>query len=372
MTDRTIGIKFGNQVLNFIDLGHNVNDQFVLFYQSMFGIPALDIESFKANSHAYFNYVESEDKKFEKHDDYFNNFTPVWINLINQKKFTEAENIWKEALDIALEWEKERSLRIHKGTPYYFWAVTCFLNENLEKGFWLMNQAFVEDTKKLNMELPDTPAKNFLHFETTPEQQFFRNKLLEIKEFLNQKLIAVYSNTKNRKFDYSVFESKFLKNKNVNKDVKFHFNLNIFRLKKILELPKPDNTNTIASLLYLDVIFDLCKVFEFLIRQPNNDKFSENIKEFSKKYKNNTLLINLNSSNFNTANFINNFQKILGGTFTINNNAPDDLEKDILVTYGFRNFGAHKIEENELIVNNFENIIKSIVNSIFLAVELYS
>ena len=368
MAERKIIINFGNTKVALNDLGHNVNDQFVSWYQSMFGVPAINMESFKVNSHAYFNFVENEEKKFEKHDLYFNNFTPVWISLINQKRLVEAENIWKKFLDIAIEWEKERSLRIHKGTPYYFWAVTCFLNEDLEKGFWLMNQALIEDILTKNNEEPNTPAKFFLYFETMPEQQFFRNKLLEIKDFLSKKLIENYSTTRNQTFDYSLFENKFLKNQQISKDVKFHFNLNVFRLDRILKQQKPDDRNTIASLLYLEIIFDLCRVFEYLIK--SSDLFNS-VKSFASRYKNTTIIKNLTDSNdFNTANFMKTLNELLNGTYQINNLNLDEIEKDVLISFGFRNFGAHKIEENKLIINNFENIIKSIVNSIFLAIEL--
>lgn len=370
MTKRKI-IKLGNQTLNFIDLGHNVNDQFVLFYQSMFGIPALDIESFKTNSHAYFNSVEEEDRRFEKHDNYFNNFTPVWISLINQKRFAEAENIWEVALDIALGWEKERRLRIHKGTPYYFWAVTCFLNEDLEKGFWLMNQALIEDITTYGKDEPDTPSKFFLYFEPMPDQQFFKDKLLQIKDFLDKKLINNYSTTRKRNLDYSLFEKKFLKNQQISKDVKFHFNLNIFRLERILKQQKPDERNTIASLLYLEIIFDLCRVFEYLIKRLEKSDLFSCVKSLAFKYKGDSIIKNLkNADDFNTANFMNALNQILSGNYKINNSSLEEIEKDILISFGFRNFGAHKIEENKLIVNNFENIIKSIINSIFLAVEL--
>ena len=239
MSEKLIINIGGNKIL-LNDLGHNVNEQFVSWYQSMLGLPAINMEHFKTNSHAYFNYVEGEDNKFERHDSYFNNFTSVWISLINQKRFAEAENIWREALEITLEWEKERGLRVHKGTPYYFWAVTCFLNEDLETGFWLMNQALIEDIITSRNDEPNTPAKFFLYFETIPQQQFFRNKLLEIKDFLDKKLIKNYSNSRDRPFDYLSFENKFLKNQEIIKDVKFHFNLNVFRLKKILNQQKPD------------------------------------------------------------------------------------------------------------------------------------
>lgn len=361
-------INIGVNKILLKDLGHNVNDQFVSWYQSMFGLPAINMEHFKTNSHAYFNFVDGENNKFERHDSYFNNFTPVWFSLINQKRFAEAENIWREALEITSEWEKERGLRVHKGTPYYFWAVTCFLNEDLETGFWLMNQALIEDIITYRNDEPDTPAKFFLYFEPAPQHQFFRNKLVEIKDFLDKKLIKDYSNSRNRCFDYSLFENKFLKNRDIIKDVKFHFNLNVFRLKKILNQQKPDAKNTIASLLYLEILFDLCRVFEYLI--TCSDLFSS-VKSFASKYKPNSVINNLQNSNeFKTADFMDTLTKILNGTYKINNYNLDEIEKDILITFGFRNFGAHKIEENELIITNFEIIAQSILNSIFLAIEL--
>ena len=371
MRERKITINFGNTKIDLIDLGHNVNDQFVSWYQSMFGVPAIDMESFKTNSHAYFNSVENEEKNFKKHNSYFNNFTPVWISLVNQKRFVEAEDVWKEALDMALEWEKERSLRVHKGTPYYFWAVTCFLNEDLEKGFWLMNQALIEDILTFRQEEPDTPSKFFLYFDESQQQQFFRTKLSQIKEFLDKKLIDNYSTARSRVFDYSLFENKFLKNQQISKDVKFHFNLNVFRLERVLKQQKPNERNTVASLIYLEIIFDLCRVFEYLIKNQTRENFLEDTRDLAKKYNSAILLNNFNfGSDFHTSNLMVSLQKVLDNTYTINNNLPDDLEKDILICYGFRNFGAHKIEENKLIVNNFENIIKSIINSIFLAIEL--
>src|SRR3989344_5760644 len=146
MTKREITLNFGNNEFKFHDLEHpNMNAAFVSYYQSMFGVPAVDMQSFERSTESYFNSVEEDINKFEKHDSYFNNFTSVWLDLIQQRRFTEAEKIWKDALDIAFRWEKCRKLRIHKGTPYYFWAVTCFLNDDIDKGFWLMNQAYIED-----------------------------------------------------------------------------------------------------------------------------------------------------------------------------------------------------------------------------------
>jgi hypothetical protein len=371
MSKREITLNFGTKEFKFIDLEHpNANNAFASYYQSMFGIPAIDMQSFETSSEAYFNSIEDKEDKFLKHDLYFNNFTPVWLNLIQQRRFTEAEKIWRDALDIAFRWEKYRKLRIHKGTPYYFWAVTCFLNEDIDKGFWLMNQAYIEDKITHNTEEPDTPSKYFLYFETSQEQQFFRDKLLQIKEFLNKNLIENYSTIRSKTFDYSLFENKFLKNQQISKDVKFHFNLNVFRLERILKQQKPNERNTVASLLYLEIIFDLCRVFEYLIKINSQDKFLDSVKNLAKEYKVNSAILQINPSDFNTDNFMTTLENILNNNFQINSSTVDNLEKDILVTYGFRNFGAHKIEENSIIVANFEKIVKSITNSILLAIEL--
>lgn len=369
MKKKEITLNFGANEFKYIDLEHpNANDAFASYYQSMFGIPAIDMKLFENSSEAFFNSIEKEKDKFSKHDLYFNNFTPVWINLIQQKRFAEAEKIWRDSLDIVFRWENYRKLRIHKGTPYYFWAVTCFLAEDIDKGFWLMNQAYIEDKITHNLEEPDTPSRYFLHFETSQEQQFFRDKLLQIKEFLSKKLIEDYSSNRNRTFDYGIFENKFLKDPHITKDVKFHFNLNIFRLERILRQTKPDERNTVASLLYLEIIFDLCRVFEYLIK--SSDLFGS-VKSFASKYKNDSVVKDIqNSEDFNTTNFMATLNQILSGSYKINNSSLDEVEKDILISFGFRNFGAHKIEENKLIVNNFETIVKSILNSIFLAIEL--
>lgn len=368
MSEKNFVINLGNTKIGLNDLDHPMNNHFILWYQAMLGLPAIDMKPFEITSYAYFNEVEKDTNKFEKHDNYFNNFTPVWISLINQKRFAEAENIWEESLNIALEWEKERKLRIHKGTPYYFWAVTCFLNEDIDRGFLLMNQAYIEDDLTHNVNEHGTPSKYFLDLDESQQHQFFKQKLTEIKEFLNKKFIEDYSSKRGRTFDYVLFENKFLKNPQIVKEVKFHFNLNIFRLEKILRQMKPDEKNTIASLLYLEIIFDLCRVFEYLIK--SSDLFSS-VKSFASKYKSNSIIKNLqNADEFDTDNFMNTLNQILNGTYKINNDSLDEIEKDILITHGFRNFGAHKIEENKLIVNNFENIIGSVLNSIFLAIEL--
>ena len=143
--------------------------------------------------------------------------------------------------------------------------------------------------------------------------------------------------------------------------------------KKLNIFTDTSEKNTISSLLYIETIFDLCRVLEFIIKNTTRqkDNFLQDIMDFSHRYKSNTLLGNFNYRDFHTNNFMNTLQDILNSSYLIDGSIPDNLESDILITYGFRNFGAHRIEEHSLIVNNFDKIIRSIMNTIFLAIEFY-
>lgn len=97
--------------------------------------------------------------------------------------------------------------------------------------------------------------------------------------------------------------------------------------------------------LFRDSIRSLQGIW-YLIIPSNPPNLFRDITSFALKYKPNSVIRNLqNATEFNTANFMNTLTLILDGTYKINNSNLDEIEKDILITYGFRNFGAHKIEE---------------------------
>ena len=76
----------------------------------------------------------------QNHDFFFQQFTPIWINLIQHSNYKEAEDVWQFALSIASRWEVHNP-QVHKGTPYYFLGVTQILANKLEDGFLSMQRA---------------------------------------------------------------------------------------------------------------------------------------------------------------------------------------------------------------------------------------
>ena len=117
------------------------------------------------------------------HDPFFGSFTIIWRFFLHQGRFRACELVWDLALKIAYEWEDKHGKRIHKGTPYYFWGVTCILNGDLEKGFLLMHQALEEDKKTFDVDSPTTPAYAFVTLDYEKQDQFFRHKVEEIKDY---------------------------------------------------------------------------------------------------------------------------------------------------------------------------------------------
>lgn len=152
--------KIGEKIFQIEDLGESVNSQFLRLHERYFSGRDFDRTKFRKEALDFFDH---SDGNYHAHDAFFNNFTIIWQSLLNQGRFKNAGYLWDFALNIAYDWEnKNQNKRIHKGTPYYFWGVTCILNGDLEKGFLLMHQALEEDKKTHQTNTPKTPAYSLL------------------------------------------------------------------------------------------------------------------------------------------------------------------------------------------------------------------
>jgi len=206
MSKFVIMIGKESKTIELEDLGESMNSQFLRLYESYFGHGS-DYTKFKDDGLNFFN---QNDGNYHFHCLFFNNFTPIWNFFLNQQRFKDAEDIWDKALNIANEWEsKNQNKRIHKGTPYYFWGVTCILNGDLEKGFLLMHQALEEDKSSNQTNTPKTPAYSFVTLDYEKQDQFFSPKVVEIAKFVDEKL-NIYRSLRRGTLTLPDFKSKFL------------------------------------------------------------------------------------------------------------------------------------------------------------------
>lgn len=103
-------------------------------------------QEFEVPTNEYFDLNRS----VTDHNWFFEQFTPIWLDLINNRRYFDAIKILNFAVNLALNWEKRnRPNKVHKGTPYYFLGVSGILNNELENGFLAMHQCLSNLTHKL-------------------------------------------------------------------------------------------------------------------------------------------------------------------------------------------------------------------------------
>lgn len=346
-------------------------------YTAHFGFQGINFERFRENSLRFFDICEKRKKKYEFHRRFFVNFTNLWQYFMSSGNIEKAKWIWEFALKLAYEWEKNNNKRIHKGTPYYFYAVTNIIAGDIPNGFLLMHQAFREDQETDKIDFPKTPAYSFITLDYENIHQYFLPKVREIAFFLDDR-IKEYINNRESNLNLDDFKQKFLKNKEspLIIDVVYYFVYSLFQLNKLFNIGKEVTENKFASMLEADIMFNLCVVLDKIIAYKNPDNSEKINKKGGKKY---LYLKDQIGYLFNKKiNFIdrvatdvkkNGFDKALEKLLSSQFKNFKFIEEDFAISYICRNYRAHNIKGESLIYKNFKDIIQRILNSIFYSVE---
>jgi len=351
-----------------------MNEQFQKLYNYYFSGKGFEHSRFQSESLHFFNHNNSSNDL----DSYFNNFMPLWQFLLQQGSFFYAEQLWEIAVSISKKWEEQQNQnrKIHKGAGYYFWAVTCILKEDLEKGFLLMHQALEEDRKNVNpANIQSTPAYSFVILDYEQQNQFFRKKVLEMAKFIEQKLNN-YQNSRNGKLTMAEFKVKFLQNPGLIELV-FLFVFELFHLKKLLSENRQGLTQNIyGSMLMVQSIFTFSLLIDniiknkYIIQDPNKQQRFMDLLIFLSGKAN----LNLDKSKMQDINRMSTHDFHHTLDYLLNSHPLfktklQVIEEDIAISYGFRNTAAHKIRDRPYIHLNFNEIVDRLFNVFFLAVE---
>jgi hypothetical protein len=354
------------------DLGASMNEQFQKLYNYYFSRKGFERSRFQSESLNFFNNKNS----INDLDRYFNNFTPLWQFLLQQGSFFSAEQLWEIAVSISKKWEEQnQNKKIHKGAGYYFWAITCILKEDLEKGFLLMHQALEEDRNNVNpTHMQSTPAYSFVILDYEQQNQFFRKKVLEMAEFVENKMNH-YQTSRNGKLSMAEFKVKFLQNPGLIELV-FLFVFELFHIKKLLSENRQGLTqNVYGSMLMVQSIFTFSLLIDniiknkYYIQEPYKQQFMDLLIFLSAKSN-----LKLDRSKMQQINkkFTDDFHLTLDYLLHSHPGFKPKLqviEEDIAISYGFRNTAAHKIRDRPYIHLNFNEIVDRLFNVFFLAIE---
>lgn len=348
-----------------------------LFFQQ--GKFILD-ECFKKALFDFFDKHHSDN--YEVHNVLFQKFNPFWMS--QPSNFYLADVVFTKILDLVNEWESNnQGKHIHKGTPFYFYGMMCISKQDIDKGLLLMHQAYQEDELliKAGKITDKTPAMCFIYLDDTKAEQFFRNKVIETVNFLNGYLMSYGS------LNISQLRTKLLEDDDF-KEESFYFVYCIFKLEKVItNINKNLKENILASYISTALIFELCKLAEVLLKRrypedtikrvyPNKADFIHYIDYFCKD---SSINLNLRQGNIgylngelkNSSTFSSTIDGLVQHSYAHKNfvSSPKPIECAIALTYCLRNFGGHKIEDQRILSNKFENIVTSILNFIFFVIE---
>ena len=258
------------QPVNISVLGEPLEPLFERFYTDYFNGKDLPWGEIDLAARTYFDQHLADPVA---HDDYFNNFISLWRHLLGQGNFVRAEFVWDRALKPALEWEQANSgQRLHKGTPYYFWAMTAIMGRDMDRGYLIAHRALEEDARTSGQPRPDTPGYALVSLNhEKPDQAFLAWVYHQAKHVEN--LLDAYNATHQRALTMDQVRQRFLTNPPTI-EVLFLFTYTLARVLNVIDEPDHLRTNDFAGQLELNLLFDLTLVIDALIKAKNTTKRS--------------------------------------------------------------------------------------------------
>ena len=366
----------GGRVYILGSLGQPMDQAFDRLHAAHFGGAALPWEEFEAAAAQYF--TENPDAP-GAHDGYFNNFTHIWQSALGSGNFEVAEHIWRRALQPALAWERAQQGRLlHKGTPYYFWAMTALLRGDTDHGYLLIHQAVGEDARTHRERTPDTPGYALVTLNYKRVDQAFREWVVAQARFFSA-LIANYGAIYGSPLTFDDVKRRFI-DRPPDVETIFLLTYTLARLRKIAALPAHATNNAFAGQVQLNLFFDVTLVIETAIRaqnptlrRPNGSALTfidqaEHLLLQSGHALTNAQLREINGQ-FNS-NFEATLQLARVGALVLQDGTIlDRFQADVALTYGIRNHGAHNTGTAPTIWNNFPDLQQILFRTLCATVE---
>jgi hypothetical protein len=131
--------------------------------------------------------------------------------------------------------------------------------------------------------------------------------------------------------------------------------------------------NDFSKLRNVNLIFSLCLVIDKLLNYKYKTEYISNgVKAYSKT---NDLMTENDLNSFLKREKISKecpdiiIPKLLSSNLSFNEVPVNMQLKYLLIAYNLRNFASHNIQSQNVVVNNFEELIKSLLYDLFLIIE---
>lgn len=303
----------------------------------------------------------------------FEQFTVLWKYYLSHERYMTGTKLWQHVCNMTWRWERTNNTSVHKGTPYFFLGGNQLMQGNLDNAFLFIHNAMEEDIRYSNQ------VGNSSFYKTMPAY-LFSSLIDDPKNYLYpyvqnaKKKIDVLINSHNvllsKNISYIDFETKFSKNQDL-EEPKFFFVYNLFTILNqdvidTAELRK----NEFSKLRNVDVIFNLCLILDEVMKKKTNEVFiSGSVKKICGNH--------LNEQNagdiFDSLNFKHDFENAVKTCLSMNYSYNTrNVSKEVLIlilVWGLRNFGGHRIEAKQLFVDEYQNLLEKLMSALFITLE---
>lgn len=286
--------------------------------------------------------------------------------------------LWRVILDYVWQWEDSNE-KVHKGTAYYFMALSYLRSGDIPSAYICFFNALEDDKRNyphIQKNFKDGPAYYTTSLVNDPRNALFSPVVVPLREML-QSFIDQYNSETGKNLTLSILDTKFLQADPL-EDIKRVF---VATFHEIYHLAPLNSTrminNDYSKLKVIDSLFNMCLVIDQILEH----KFSQAENMGNAVYQLSSHL-GWTSSQTSIHDF---FQKLipqlkgaspdtvlpafLDGTCTYDN-APIDYEmRSILAAYSLRNYRAHNLEGNDVLVSRYDEVLRLIMHAFFISVE---
>lgn len=348
-----------------------IDDAFANLYAALVDQHPWDHSAFRQAALEFFDRASGD---ATAHDTFFNNFRHLANLHFQNEHWHKAENLWRMALEPALEWESQHLGEfIHKGTPFYFWGMAAISRGELDLGYTLMHQALEEDIRTSNTQYPQVPAFLFAVLDYDNVDQAFRRWPLVLSEFLDG-FLKSYCSSRCGTLQLDQFRTRFLLHP-PRLDVVFSFAHTLGRFFLLHRVPNYTPQSRFAGQLETNLLFDLILVIDATItaHNPGQQKFSINAVFLSCRASlglSQHMLQEQVGPAFKK-DFEASLTSLLDGRFPFEHaSSPSPMAADLAIAYGLRNYGAHNVASMPTVWRRFPEIRQRLFNVLFLSVEV--
>jgi hypothetical protein len=353
------------------DLGQEMNQVFNALFAEFFIAGSWSIVDSVEFRTAAWDFFDKANGSLD-HNAFFETVSVICDRLVESNQQTSAEQLWQKVIELADKWESRNApRRVHKGTPYYFWGQSALERGDLDCGYSLIHQAFLEDRSATQGKLPDLPALALITLNINKIYHAIQPWVKETSQVL-ERALAQYRSAYAKPLTYPDLHKRFLERPDAIESI-FLLGYTVARLERLGKLPPYLQKSEFGGQLCLNLLFDLLLVIDSATKPYSRGKYFSDHAEFIAK----TSGMSMTRNNLLEANSASNadVEKCVQDLLDQKLSTPSGfvfvgIERDVALSYVLRNTGAHSLIGLPAIGARMNDILQSAFNMLFLVVEL--